>query len=219
MAEIEIIPAILAKNFDEALDLIIQCENITPRIQIDVLDGIFADNKTVDPSYIEAITTNLSIDYHLMVKEPIDWIQKCVTGQADRIIGQIEMMYSQKLFIEEVKERGLQVGLALDIDTSVEQLDPAVLYAVDVILVMSVKAGFGGQEFNFKVLEKIQELDHIRARDELNFRICDDGGISLENVDEVYISGVNEVAVGKRLFDGDMKENIERFKNASHGVQ
>jgi len=86
-------------------------------------------------------------------------------------------------------------------------------------LVMSVKAGFGGQEFNTKVLQKIEELDHIRARDELSFKICDDGGISLENIDEVNVEGVDEVVIGKRIFDGDIRANIEHFQNAAHALQ
>lgn len=216
---IHIIPAILTNSVNELREMLAKCEGNVNRVQIDILDGIFAENVTIDPLYVDVVSTNLLIDYHLMVKEPIEWIDKCVIGKADRVIGQIEMMWSQKLFIEEVKERGLKVGLALDLDTSVEKLDPAVLYAVDVILVMSVKAGFGGQEFNQKVLQKIEELDHIRARDELNFKICDDGGISLENIDEVHADGVDEVAIGKRLFEGDLKENIERFTKAGHGVQ
>jgi len=217
---IQIIPAILTNDEKELQERIALCEGVTNQVQIDIIDGVFADNKTIDPSDLTFIDTKLFIDYHLMVKEPIDWVQKCYDdGRGDRLIGQIEMMYSQKLFIEEVKERGLAVGLALDIDTPVEKLDPAVLYAVDVILVMSVKAGFGGQEFNTKVLQKIEELDHIRARDELSFKICDDGGISLENIDEVNVEGVDEVVIGKRIFDGDIRANIEHFQNAAHALQ
>src|SRR4029079_15856558 len=165
---VTIIPAILTDDVHELTNLIRKCEGKTQCVQIDIIDGVFADNKTVDPSAARSLDTKLFIDYHLMVKEPIDWVEKCVVGQATRVIGQVEMMMSQKMFIEEVKEHGLQVGLALDIDTPIEKLDPAVLYAVDVVLLMSVKAGFGGQEFNTKVLQKIQKLDHVRAQDELS---------------------------------------------------
>jgi ribulose-phosphate 3-epimerase len=216
---IQIIPAILTNSENELQEMLTRCEDATQRVQIDILDGVFAGNTTIDPTALENTNTKMSIDYHLMVKEPIEWIEKCITGKGDRIIGQIEMMWSQKLFVEEVKARGLQVGLALDLDTAVEKLDPETLYAVDVILVMSVKAGFGGQEFDQRVVEKIRELDHIRARDELSFKICDDGGMTLENVDDVHITGVDEVAVGKRIFEGDIKTNIQSFQNAAHTLQ
>ncbi len=216
---LEIIPAILTDGPKELREMLASCEGVTPRVQIDILDGVFAENKTIDPLLLGDMQTNLLIDYHLMVKEPTDWIDKCVIGKADRVIGQIEEMWSQKLFIEEVKERGLAVGLALDIDTPVEKLDPAVLYAVDVILVMSVKAGLGGQEFKTKILSKIQELDHIRAYEELSFKICDDGGITLENISGIHIEGVDEVAIGKRVFEGDIKTNIQSFQKQAHSLQ
>lgn len=219
MAQVTIIPAILTKDLGEAVEKLNLLSGVCERVQVDILDNVFANNLTIDPSQLADIETNLFIDYHLMVKEPIDWVDRCIDGQADRIIGQIEMMWSQKLFIEEVKERGLGVGLALDIDTPVEKLDPAVLYAVDVVLVMSVKAGFGGQEFSPNALGKIKELDHIRARDELSFTICDDGGMTLENSDDVHVLGVEEIAVGKRIFEGDIRTNIKEFKKAAYKVE
>lgn len=197
----------------------LQLENVTKRVQIDILDGVFADNKTIEPSIVEEIETSLLIDYHLMVKEPFDWIERCIRGQADRIIGQIELMRDQVEFVEKVTEAGLRVGLALDLDTPIASIDKTIITDVDVILVMSVPAGFGGQEFDKEVLKKIEELDHIRAKDASPFYICDDGGITLSNIDDVHLDGVDEVAIGKRLFEGDISANIERFQKAAHRLQ
>ncbi len=216
---IDIIPAILTNDPIEVREKLLKLEGLIPRVQIDIIDGLFADNKTIEPSIVENIETELLIDYHLMVKEPFDWIERCIRGQADRIIGQIELMRDQVEFVEKVTEAGLKVGLAIDVDTPVASIDKTIITDIDVVLVMSVPAGFGGQEFDTQVLKKIEELDHIRAKDASPFYICDDGGISLENVDDVHVEGVDEVAIGKRLFDGDLMANITRFQKAAHGVE
>lgn len=223
---VDIIPAILVgtvtdleaklKQVDEAVTA--NGANIK-RVQIDIIDGEFADNKTIDPANMAGIDTNLSLDFHLMVKDPVNWVEKCANAGADRIIGQIEMMNSQVEFVEKVVETGLYVGLAVDLGTPVAKLDPMVLTNVDVILLMAVKAGWGGQEFDRKVLGKIKELDEIRVRDNTPFRICVDGGETESVIDETHFAGADEVVVGKRLFSGDMAENIRKLELAAHGVK
>jgi len=216
---VQIIPAILTKSFDEVIEKFNLTEGVVDRVQVDIIDGLFAKNETIDPSQLVDIETSTFIDYHLMVKEPVGWIDRCVQGQADRIIGHIELMSDQIAFVSEVRGFGKAVGLAVDLDTPVSKLDPTVIGRLDVILLMSVKAGFGGQDFDEKVLEKITELDHIRARDNLFFTICIDGGITLQNIDEVVVDGVDEVTIGQRIFDGDIRANIEHFQNAAHALQ
>jgi ribulose-phosphate 3-epimerase len=212
---VKIIPAILTSNVNELRELLLRVESAgIDRVQIDIIDGAFADNKTIDPSVVSEIDTSLNIDFHLMVKEPINWIEKCITGGADRIIGQIEEMSSQEEFLGKVQEVGVQVGLALNLDTSVSAINSFVLNSLDVVLVMSVMAGHGGQEFDSRVLEKIKKLNKIRAEDPTPFKIIDDGGVSLENIDKLESLQVDEVAIGRRIFDGDLKENIEKYKLA-----
>lgn len=219
---IEIIPAILTNNATELLDYVkkiqdsvdVNLANIK-RIQIDVLDGQFADNKTVDPSLLSDMDTNLSLDFHLMVKEPIHWIEKSANAGADRIIAQIEMMSSQIEFVKRVQETGLYVGLALDLDTPISKLDPVVLTNLDVVLLMAVKAGWGGQEFNSKVLSKIKELDEIRVRDKTPFKICVDGGETENTIYKTHYEGADEVAIGRRIIDGNISENIRLFQESA----
>jgi ribulose-phosphate 3-epimerase len=163
-----------------------------------------------------SVETGLFIDYHLMVDEPVDWVERCVRGYADRIIGQIEKMSDQVEFVKRVQESGAQVGLAIDLDTPVSELDSTILNNLDVVLVMSVTAGFGGQRFDDRALTKIDQLDEIRSRDDTPFKICDDGGITLENIDDVRRMGVNEVCIGKRLLEGDIVENYNEFKKAAY---
>ncbi|OGM11991.1 hypothetical protein A2Z22_04900 [Candidatus Woesebacteria bacterium RBG_16_34_12] len=216
---IEIIPAILTSDPQELKDLLIRCEDASVgRVQIDIVDGVFAKNKTIDPSVILNLNLdlNLSLDFHLMVKEPINWIERCVSVGADRIIGQVEMMSNQVEFVGKVTEIGTKVGLAIDLDTPVSNLDSVILTNLDVVLVMSVSAGFGGQKFDEKALDKIKKLDEIRARDDTPFRICDDGGIVLEWIDDSRREGADEVSIGRRLFKGDLKKNVERFQKAAY---
>lgn len=213
---VEIIPAILTGSPEELRLLLSKAEGVVERAQIDIIDGVFAANKTIDPSALENIDTNLKIDFHLMTKEPVDWVEKCVRGMADRIIGQVELMSNQVEFVGKVQEVGASVGLAIDLDTPVSKLDSAILNSLDAVLVMSVPAGFGGQKFDSRVLDKIKELDEIRVRDDTPFRICDDGGITFENVGDVRVAGVDEVAIGKKIFEGELRENIEKYRKAMY---
>ena len=208
---IAIIPSILTSNPEEAKELITRCEGVVDRVSIDIVDGKFAKNKTIDPSALSDIDTTLKIDYQLMVHEPVNWIERCIRGQGDRIIGHIENMSDQLEFLGKVQEAGLYIGLALDLKTDVSEIDPAILTNLDVVLVMSVPAGFGGQEFDKSVLHKVKKLDKNRIRDKTPFRIQIDGGVKLENISEIQSVGVDEVSVGRRIFEGNLSENIKKF--------
>ncbi|OGY12408.1 MAG: hypothetical protein A3F61_02400 [Candidatus Blackburnbacteria bacterium RIFCSPHIGHO2_12_FULL_41_13b] len=217
----EIIPAILTndpKELEEKIKLVapLRSESFggVKRIQIDIIDGVFAENKTIDLAAVGQIESGLEIDVHLMVKEPVDWVEKSVRAMGDRIIGQVEMMSNQAEFIGKVQETGHQVGLALDLDTPVSVLDETLFTLVDVILLMSVKAGFGGQKFSELAIEKIRELAEIREKDKTNFKICVDGGIEEENIKQIADTGADEVAVGSSLFNGSVEENMRKLQNA-----
>ena len=216
---IEIIPSILTNDPEEARELIASCEGIVERVSVDIIDGKFADNKTIDPNVLSDIDTNLKIDYQLMVYEPVNWIERCIRGQADRIIGHIEQMSDQVEFVGKVQGTGLYVGLGLDIDTSVAKIDPTILTNLDVVLVMSVSAGFGGQEFDKRALGKIRELDEIRVRDDTPYKIHDDGGVTLDSIYNVHRIGADEVSIGKKIFEGDLAENLKKFQKAAHNLK
>jgi len=213
---IEIIPSILTNDPEELRELLDRCEGVVDRVSIDIIDGKFANNKTIEPDILFDVDTNLKIDFQLMVIEPIKWVEKCVRGQADRIIGHIEHMQSQLDFVGKVQEVGAGVGLALDLPTPVSDFDTTILTNLDVVLVMSVPAGFGGETFDKKVLTKINELDEIRARDNSPYKIQDDGGVTLEKIDDVHFTGADEVSIGRRLFNGDLESNIKKFQEAAH---
>lgn len=208
---VEVIPTILTSDPVE-LARLLELASVAKRVQIDIIDGEFVDNKTVDPSALNEVEISALLDFHLMVKEPIHWVEKCVNANADRVIGQIEQMGDQEKFVDFVHERGVSAGLALNIDTKVRELDWRVLDRVEVVLVLSVPAGFGGQEFERSALETIAELAKLREERKLAFAICDDGGVTLDNVDDASFAGVDEVVVGRRIFAGDVAENIAQFQ-------
>lgn len=213
---VEIIPAILTMDAAEAEEMLGKAEGVVERVQIDILDGQFAKNRTIDPSALEDIFTSLNLDFHLMTKEPIDWVEKSVRAMADRIFGQIEMMESQVEFVGKAQEVGVSVGLAIDLDTQVDGLDSAILTSLDAVLVMSVPAGFGGQKFDKSALEKIKRLDEIRARDKTPFKICVDGGITEKNIAKVRRAGADEVSIGRRIFKGDLAKKIKLFRKKAY---
>ena len=208
---VEVIPTILTTDPREAEEKIARLEGLVKKVQIDVIDGVFAQNKTIEPSAVEGIDTGLFLDFHLMTKEPADWVERAVRAGADRIIGQIEMMTDQVAFLGKVQEAGILVGLAIDLPTPVSSLEATIIDNLDVVLVMSVKAGFGGQEFDETALDKIKELNALRAKDTNPFRICVDGGVTPEIMEKLGSAGADEVAVGRRLFNGDLEENLKSY--------
>jgi len=215
---IEVIPAILTNNIKEVSDKLEVLGDSFLRVQIDIVDGIYAMNKTITPDSLVNLDTDKLLDFHLMVKGPIDWVEKCVRGMADRIIGQIEMMNDQIQFVKKVQEAGLSVGLGLDLETPFENLDLEIVGSLDLVLVMSVKAGFGGQNFERKALEKVRSLKDFKLRNQLDFKICVDGGINEENIRDVYLSGADEVVIGARLFNNnDIGGYVKKLKEKAYG--
>ena len=212
---IEIIPSILTSDLKELEALIHKAEREVKRIHIDIIDGVFADNKTIDPLALENIDTSLVLDFHLMVNEPVNWIEKCLRAGADRAIGQIEMMSSVEEFIIKAQSVGISPGIAIDLNTPVERLDQLYLKDLDVVLVMSVAAGFGGQKFDDKALEKIKKLNTLRTLEPDSFRILDDGGVQVEHMADLSKLKVDDVVIGQRIFEGDLRKNIEKYKKAS----
>lgn len=213
---IQIIPAILTNDTKELEEKIRACEGVVDRVQIDIIDGVFANNKTIDPSALEGIDTQLNLDFHLMADEPIHWVEKCVRAGADRIIAQIERMNDQIAFIGKVQELGTMVGLAIDLETTVDKIDSTILTSLDVVLAMSVKAGLGGQRFDPVVLDKLKKLNDLRYRDDTPYKICVDGGETTETVDDVRLEGVDEIVIGKRIFAGNLSNNVRKYIKAAY---
>lgn len=210
---LEIIPAILTNDINLVKLQLKMSEGLVSRVQIDITDGEFVNFKTVSLESFADIDTNLNLDMHLMVREPIHWIEKSIRAGADRIIGQIEMMNSQADFIGKVQEVGCSIGLGIDINTDIDEIDESVIRDIDVILLMSVAAGAGGQEFQKNVFDKIRLIARKKAEKGAKFKICVDGGVNLTNIKLLSSELISEVAVGSYLYNGDFETNLNSLKN------
>jgi ribulose-phosphate 3-epimerase len=208
----KLITGILTDNVDDLSALLQKAPQVGDRVQIDIVDGQFVDNKTIDPSTLTQVETGLKIDFHLMVEEPTKWLAKCSNALGERVFGQIEMMEDQAEFIKKAQEWGMAAGLAVDLETEIEEIDIDVFQMVDSILLMSVSAGFGGQEFDESVLDKIKRLKGIRIRERVNFNIVVDGGIKPEMAKKLVDLEVDEIVVGQRILEGDLEKTLSKYK-------
>lgn len=205
----EIIPTILTKDYLELQNKIKSVEGIVPRIQIDVIDGVFVSNKTFNLDHVKDFDHSLKVDVHLMVKEPAGWVGKCLMILANRVIGQVEMMGDYQEFIKRVLNSGMDVGLALDLETSVEKVPREIYHQLDLVLLMSVKAGFGGQKFNPKVLEKIRTIKKM-VGDLVDIAV--DGGLDEKNIVECKRVGASIFYVGKTFWEAeDLRKRYEEL--------
>lgn len=209
----QVIPTILEKNFSEAEIKILAVKNLVKRIQIDVTDGVFNFGKTFELELINRIenTDNILWETHLMVKEPINWIEKSIYVNATRIIGQVEMMSDREEFVNKIKDAGLEAGLAFDIETEISQIPEE----TDIVLLLGRKSGFGNWPMENKVYEKINEL--IRHREEmgLEFLIGVDGGVNSNNIKKLEDIGVDVVYCGGAVFNGNVEDNLKKLNYAS----
>lgn len=196
----EIIPTILTADFSEYIKKMQSLKGVCPRVQVDVIDGKFVGNQTISLESLKNELTDLRIDLHLMVKEPEEWVNRALEVLPDRLIGQVEMMYEPEKFIKRAIEGGFEVGIALDLETPVESVPEEIYHMVDLVLLLSVKAGFGGQEFDEKVLEKIEKIKKI-VGDLVGIGV--DGGLTDENIKHCQKKGANLFYVGSTFWEAE----------------
>lgn len=208
---VEIVPTILTSNFSEYLSKLQRLEGVCSRVQIDLIDGKFAPKETVLIESLKDQESSLITDLHLMVKEPEDWIHRALELLPDRLIGHIEMMYDIPRFISETIEGGMRVGLALDLETPVEAIAEEVYHQTDLILLLSVKAGEGGQEFNPKVLEKIKKVKAI-VGDLVPVGV--DGGLNEKNIVLCKEAGAEIFCIGTNFWQAeDLQGKYQELTN------
>ena len=210
-----VIPTILEKDFALAEIKIKLIKDKSRWMQIDVIDGFFSDGKSFELELLNKIGKEIQsnlLDIHLMVKEPIKWIEKCNFVGANRIIGQVEMMENKDEFVEKVKESGLEAGLAFDTETEIEEIPKE----TDLILLMGRKSGFQSVEFDEKIYEKIKNLVKLRENKKMDFEIGIDGGIDEEIIKKLKIEGVDIAYCGGAIFNGNVSDNFEKLNYVSN---
>ena len=218
MKKIQISPSILSADFSQLDKEIKRLEDGgADMIHVDVMDGHFVPNLTIGPPVIKALRnhTRLPFDVHLMIKPVHKYIKDYAKAGADIITIHPEATDNLNDSIKHIKELGKKVGVSLNPETKIDIIKKS-LKEIDLILIMSVHPGFGGQKFIPEVLSKIKELKHIKLNESLKFDIEVDGGIDFNNSKLVIEAGANILVSGTTIFNsnnGDIKKNIEKLKS------
>ncbi len=183
-------------------------------IHIDVMDGLFVPSISFGMPVIKTIrkVTEATFDVHLMIKEPIRYVDEFAKIGADIITVHIEACENIDETIAAIKKAGCKVGLSIKPGTPTEALFPY-LDKIDMVLVMTVEPGFGGQKFIDYTMDKIKAVrNEINAR-ALSVDVEIDGGVTLENVSEIVNAGANVIVAGSAVFNGNITDNVKYIKN------
>ena len=218
MKKIQISPSILSADFSQLGSEIKKLEQGgADLIHVDVMDGHFVPNLTIGPPVIKNLRkyTKLPFDVHLMISPVHEYIENYANAGADIITIHPEAAKNLKESVSLIKKFGKKVGVSLnpktEINTLIGEIDN-----IDLVLVMSVNPGFGGQKFMPEVLDKIKELKKIKEENQYHFDIEVDGGINFSNSKIVLEAGADILVSGTTVFkenNGDIRANIEKLKS------
>ena len=217
MKKIQISPSILSADFSQLKNEIKKLEQAgADMIHVDVMDGHFVPNLTIGPPVIKSLRnhTNLPFDVHLMISPVHKYIKDYADAGANIITIHPEATNDLKESIKHIRDLGKKVGVSLNPETSVKTIENF-LEDIDLVLIMSVHPGFGGQKFMPEVLEKVRKLRNIINEKKLELDIEIDGGIDFDNNKMVIEAGANILVSGTTIFkknNGDIKKNIDILK-------
>ena len=217
MKNIQISPSILSADFSQlGIEIKRLEEGGADMIHVDVMDGHFVPNLTIGPPVIKALRKHCSLkfDVHLMISPVHKYIEAYADAGADIITIHPEATQNLGESIKTIKDLKKKVGVSLNPESKIE-LITEFLDQIDLVLIMSVNPGFGGQKFMPEVLDKIKQLKKIQQEKNLNFDIEIDGGINFENCKIAIHAGANILVSGTTVFksnDGDIKKNIDLLK-------
>ena len=217
MSSIKISPSILSADFSKLGSEILELEKAkADLIHIDVMDGHFVPNITIGPDMINKLRkyTSLPFDVHLMISPVHNFIKNFADAGADIITIHPEATDDLKNSIKKIKSFNKKAGVSLNPETSIDKVLP-VLDSIDLVLIMSVNPGFGGQKFMKETLEKVKVLRKKIDAAKLNTQIEIDGGINFENSIMAKEAGVDILVSGTTIFkenNGDLKKNIQLLR-------
>ena len=207
-------PSILSADFSRLGEEVREAEaGGAAMIHVDVMDGHFVPNITIGPTVTAAVkkVTGLPVDCHLMIENPDRFVAEFVEAGADMLSVHLEAATHLHRTVHRIRELGAKAGVALNPSTPLTALSE-ILPEADFVLLMSVNPGFGGQKLIRPVLRKVRELREWIDRDGLDTRIEIDGGVTLDNLDEVAAAGVDMIVAGSAVFrSGDARSTADRF--------
>ncbi len=221
MKKIQISPSILSGDFSQLGNEIQRLEKGgADMIHVDVMDGHFVPNLTIGPPVIKSLRkhSTLPFDVHLMISPVHKYIENFANAGADIITFHPEASENIDETINHIKSFNKKVGLSLNPNTGINVIENF-LDKINLVLVMSVHPGFGGQKFMPEVLKKIKDLHEIKKNKNLNFDIEVDGGINFDNSKIVKDAGANILVSGTTIFKenkGDIKKNIDSLRSSWH---
>ena len=206
---IKLAPSILSADFSQLAESVKAVENAgCEYLHIDVMDGHFVPNITFGAVVFEKLRkkSNMTFDCHLMIEQPDLYLEDFVKAGADIITVHQEACVHLNRTIHHIKELGCKAGVAINPATSPQALE-YVLQGVDMVLIMSVNPGFGGQKFIPQSLDKIKKLKQMIDAKNYNVDIQVDGGVSVDNIHDIVTAGANIVVAGSAIFG---KDNIQK---------
>lgn len=186
-------------------------------IHIDVMDGIFVPNISFGMPVIKAIRsyTDKFFDVHLMIKEPIRYIKEFKAAGAELLTIHVEACENVKETIDAIHAEGMKAGLACNPETDVKEVLPYI-EDVEMILIMTVHPGFGGQSYIDDCTEKVSVVREMADEKGLDLLIQVDGGVTLDNVSVPIEAGADVIVAGSAVYKGDVEENVKGFKLIPH---
>ena len=216
---IKLAPSILSADFARLLEDVKKVENAgCEYLHIDVMDGHFVPNITLGPAIIKSLRkdVNMVFDAHLMIENPDQYIKEFVDAGCDLIVVHQEACKHLHRTIQNIKSYGIKAGVALNPATPIETIK-YVLEEVDMVLIMTVNPGFGGQSFIESMIPKIRELKSLIDKKGLKVDIQVDGGIKPDNVDKVVKAGANIIVAGSAIFNSDdIQDTVDLFRKKSN---